>query len=183
MFPECAKKKVILYMPTIRMRSDCKEWISMLEMDVLQKLIGEEYVVVVNFNADQNKCHYKNIVEIPGFSKIILSGIPLRWLMIAADVIVGDYRDTFFESAILEKPVYFSAYDYEEMIKSRNMDMGQQFDDYIFGPIVATASDLANQLKQIGKYDYRPMKAFKEKMFSGCDGNSTKRVVDYLLED
>ena len=182
-FPECGNKKVILYMPTMRKRPDCQEWLSMLEMDVLKEMLGEEYVVVVNFNASQNKFHYKNTIEIPGFSKLIMNEVPLRWLMIAADVIVGDYRDTFFESAILEKPVYFSAYDYEEMIKSGNMDMGQNFDDYIFGPIVSTALDLVNQLKQKKNYNYQPMKAFREKMFSGCDGNSVKRVVDYLCED
>lgn len=181
-FPECKGKKVILYMPTIRTRHDSDQWISMLDMDVLQKLIGNDYTVAVNFNASQYKSQYKNIIEIPGFSKIISKDIPLRWLMMVADIIIGDYRDTFFESALLNKPVYFTVYDYEQLIKSRNMDMGQNFEEFIFGPVITTSLDLAKELKQVDTYDYSNMKAFRNKMLSGCDGKSVERVVDYLLD-
>lgn len=180
-FPEAKRKKVILYMPTVRMRKGCSEWISMLDMDVLQKLIGEEYVVVINFNMQQLRGEYRNRIEIPGFSKMINRDFDLRRLMMAADVIVGDYRDTFFESAMLDKPVYFTVGDYEEQIKSGNMDAGKEFDEYIFGPVVSTALDLAGELKKVKTYDYQKMKKFRKEMFTDCDGKSTERVIDYLL--
>ena len=182
-FPESRGKKIILYMPTVRFRADSKEWISMLEMDILQQMIGDEYAVIINFNAEQSKQTYKNIIEIKGFSKLLISEIPVRELMMAADVIIGDYRDTFFEAAILEKPVYFTAYDYEKIIKSRNIAFGTEFEDCIFGPIISTSLDLAYELNHIDRYVYHLMRKFKEKIFAGCDGNSIKRVVEYLLTE
>ncbi len=179
-FPEARDKKVILFMPTVRTRKTCPDWLSMPDMEVLQKLIGDEYVVVINFNMTQFKGKYKNVIEVPGFSKMINQGILIRRLMIAADVLVGDYRDTFFESAFMEKPVYFTVSDYEEMIKSNNMDVSNEFESYIFGPIVTTAYDLASQLKQSDSYDYSRMRQFREEMFAGCDGSSVNRVVEYL---
>jgi len=181
-FPTADGKKIVLYMPTFCMRKSCANWISMMDMDVLQKLIGKEYVVVVNFNVKQIKDGYKNAIEIPGFSKMINKGMSVRELMVASDVIVGDYRDTFYESALMEKPVYFSTYHYEEVLKNNNISVGDELERYVFGPVVTTANDLAEQLSKVDSYDYSLMRHFREEMLAGCDGNSVNRVVDYLTD-
>ena len=182
LFPEAEGKKMILYMPMWRTRKDCPEWLSMLEMDVLKKYLGDEYAVVVNFNVRQKKGEIRNIIEIPGFSKEIIKKMTLRELMVAADIIVGDYRDTFFESALLHKPVYSTAYDYEKIIQSNNMSLNaNSFEDYIFCPIVRSAEDLIKHLKQADEYDYAPMERFRNEMLTSCDGKSLKRVIDYLM--
>ena len=179
-FPEAADKKVILYMPTVRTRKSCPEWLLIPDMEVLQQLIGDEYVVVLNFNTAQFKGKYGNVLEVPGFSKMINKGILIRKLMLAADVLVGDYRDTFFEAAFMDKPTYFTVSDYEEMIKSNNMGVANEFESYIYGPVVTTADDLARELKDVENYDYTRMRRFKEEMFAGCDGHSVDRVVELL---
>lgn len=180
-FPEAADKRVLLYMPTIRENQDCPSWMSILEMDILQKLIGQDYVVVLQFEARQLK-DYKNRVEISGFSKLFKKEMPIRELMVAADVIVGDYRDIFFESALLQKPVYSTAYDYESYARTRTMTMSSEFEQYLFCPLVESSTQLAQQLQNIDVYDYTAMREFTDRVFSGCDGHSLQRVVDYLLE-
>lgn len=182
LFPEAADKKLLLYMPTIRENPECPLWMSVLEMDILQKLIGEEYVVALQFEERQIK-DYKNRIQIPGFSKLFRKEMPIRELMIAADVIVGDYRDIFFESALLQKPVYSTAYDYESYARSRTMTMSAEFEQYLFCPVVESATQLAKQLQHVNEYDYTAMKAFADRVFSGCDGHSVQRVIEYLLEN
>ncbi len=183
LFPEKGERKVILYMPTWRTRRGCEEWLSLLELDVLEKLISDRYVVVVNFNKNQKKWETKNIINIPGFSKEITTQMLRRELIAACDIVVGDYRDMFFETCILRKPAYSTAYDFEKMIKSGNMSVNANcFEDYLFCPIVKSSEELARQLDGIDNYDYEPMDKFRKEMFADCDGESVARVVDYMLK-
>ena len=182
LFPEAKNKKVILYMPTLRKSKDYIGSANLLDLESLREYVGDDYVVVLNYNKDQFDKNYTNIFDVPGFSKTIIGAMTIRELMIASDVIVGDYRDSFFESALLEKPVFSTAYDYEEMMKARNINVFD-FSDYIFCPVVSSALELSNELDKIDSYDYSIMREFREKMFSACDGHSTERVVDLLLMD
>lgn len=184
LFPEAAGRKVILYMPTLRRVNSSSIWARIFNMQALSKRIGDKYCVVVSLNAIQSKNGFKNELEVEGFSKCINknNGMTIRALMVASDVIVGDYRDSFFETTILRKPAYSTAYDYEKIIKALNMSLhANAFDQNLFCPIVRTEQELADQLKQIDHYDYQKMDQFREKMFANCDGHSMERVRDYLL--
>lgn len=185
LFPAASGKKIILYMPTWRTRKSCPDWISMLEMDVLHQLIGAQYAVVINFNPDQRKENFKNIVNISGFCREIPnSEMAMRELMAACDIIVGDYRDSFFETALLHKPAYSTAYDYENFICSDNLSMNAaSFEKYLFCPIVRTAAELAEQLAHLNEYDYAPMEKFRADMLAGCDGHSVDRIIEYLMQE
>ena len=184
-FPAAVGKKVLLYMPTLRTRAGFPQWIAMLDMEVLRDLIGGEYAVVINFNASQIRAGYQNVMELPGFSALLFADkeFTMRELLGAADVIVGDYRDAFFESALLDKPVYSTAWDYERFIRSPNMtNNANRFESFLFCPVVQSSEELAEQLAHVDRYDYRPMRAFRERMLGGCDGHSVERVIRYLLE-
>ena len=179
-FPESKDKKVILYMPTLRPNEDCLEWAKLLDLESLRDSLGDDYRVVFNYNESQLTKPYMNLDDVPGFSKTIKGEMSIRELLIACDIIVGDYRDGFFESAILKKPVFFTALDYEEIKKAKNV---RAFDlkDFIFGPIVRSAQDLAVELKKIDSYDYSKLLEFREKWFSFCDGKSAQRAAEYIL--
>ncbi len=181
-FPEAASKKVIFYMPMLRPNGELREWAKLLDFEELAKLVGDEYVLVFNYNKEQLDRPYKNIYDVPGFSKTIVGEMTVRELLIASDIVVGDYRDGFFESALMEKPVFSTAYDYEEMMKARNINVFD-FRDYIFCPIIKSSVDLAKCLDNLDTYDYSKMRAFRDEMFSGCDGHSTERVVELLLSN
>jgi CDP-glycerol glycerophosphotransferase (TagB/SpsB family) len=105
----------------------------------------------------------------------------LREIIISADVIVGDYRDTFFEAALLKKPMYSTAYEYENRIKSLNISANAlDFDSFLFCPLVRSSEELARELLTVESYDYGPMEEFAATVLDGCDGESAKRVVEYL---
>ena len=182
-FPEAKGRKIILYMPSWRTRKSYKKWANMLDLELLRDMIGDEYAVVVNRNRGEIKAHTLNHIAIPGFSKELSGDIPVRELMAAADIIVGDYRDAFFESALLGKPVFSTATDYEEIIKFANMSMNaNKFEDFLFCPLIRSSLDLSRALADLDHYDYGPVEAFRDKYFSWCDGHSVERVVKYLLK-
>ena len=180
LFPEAKGKKVILYMPTLRKSELCEDWADVLDLESLASMIGDEYVLVFNYNKDQLTKPYVNIAEVPGFSKTIIDEMSIRELLIAADVLVGDYRDGFFESALMEKPVFFTAWDYETICKARNVKVFD-YTECLFGPIVHSSRELAEKLKDVEDYDYSRLHAFREKYMGDCDGHSTERVVDFIL--
>ncbi len=182
--PAAAGKKWIFYMPTPRYRAGCDSWLNMIDLDVLKRLIGDDYYVFISFNNLVKEGTYENTVNIPGFCHLVDDAeiIP-RDYMSVCDFIIGDYRDTLFESAILEKPVYFTTGDFETMIKDPNMiNAAPHFEGFIFGPVVKDAYELSEQLKNIDGYDYENMRRFKKEMFDYCDGHSTDRVYDFIMQ-
>ena len=181
LFPESAGTVRILYMPAVRYRSKCSSWISMIDLEVLKEELGEGFTVVVNLNSSQIKGEYENRIEIPGFSKLVQDGMSLREMMAACDIIVGDYRDTFYESALLHKPVYSTAYDYEDLIKVTNMSVNaKDFTSFLFCPVISSAPELAGKIRERESYDYSAMEEFRERMFDGCDGHATERLKEYI---
>lgn len=184
-FPEAAGKKVILYVPTVKTRQDCAAWMDLLDMDVLHRLLGDEYVVVININKNQkNGVKYKNQLTIPGFSKIVQKGITMSGMLAACDIVVGDYRDIFFQAAFFRKPVYSTAYDYErQFMRSPNLHIARNnYEDMVFCPVVNSAVELAEQLENVDTYDYSGLEKFVARWMDGCDGKSMERVVNYIAD-
>ena len=109
-------KKVILYAPT--WRDDEYYGVGqykfdlMLELDKLQKELGEDYIVLVRthyFIADNldltrfnqfafNVSYYDDIAE----------------LYLISDILITDYSSVFFDFANLKRPILFYVYDYEK---------------------------------------------------------------------
>ena len=181
-FPAAKGKKLLLYMPKLRGRNTYDNWARMLDLDVLRDLIGDEWVVVLTYIM-REKHDFDNVHEVEGFCKIVPeSQMMLRQMMVAADVVVGDYRDTFFETAIMRKPAYCTCGDYETIIRSINIDLHEfgGFEQLLIGPIVYTAADLADELACVDDFDFTAQDRVRDLLFEYCDGNSAKRLAEYL---
>ena len=57
-----------------------------------------------------------------------------------------------------------------------------EYEDYACGEVVSDKSALANAILNASADDER-MKKFKERYVSMCDGNSSKRFVETVLEE
>lgn len=184
LFPQAGDRKIILYIPSVKTRSGCSDWMDLLDLDVLNRLIGNRYAVVVQMNkAEMKGVDYKNQLVISGFSKWIQKGISPQALLTACDVIVGDYRDIFYQAPFVHKPTYSTAYDYErQFIWSKNLTLARKnYKEILFCPIVKSSAELAEELAHIESYDYGKMEQFFTKYMGGCDGRSINRVVEYIL--
>lgn len=181
-FPETIDKKLVVYVPLPRKRRKSNEWLELLDIERLQELIGDKYVVALDFRGNHKLVEQcGNLVEIPGFSKDVSKmGISRRSLLVAADVIVGDYRDIFFESALLSKPVYATAADYG-YIQEVAVNMAYDLQNVYPFPIVGDSDELAEKLGCLEQYDFEPLKVFCRKYLAGCDGHAAERLLKYII--
>ena len=110
--------KLILYAPTFRgtsyadMKSpvDFKKW---------ESILGREFVVF--FRAHPAVANATTIDSSTGFVYDMSTYSDNAELMIASDILISDYSGIFFEYAVMKKPMFCYAYDYEEYIKIRKL--------------------------------------------------------------
>ena len=179
LFPAAEGKKILLYLPDLRKMPNNDYYYNLLDIETLKEYIGDEYVVVIDTRNHKDLLDtVPNKLEIKGFSKLINSKISVRKLLVAADVIVGDYRDTLFESVLLNVPVFFSGYDYEN--RFRNVNFVLDYTKTSPFPIVKSAEELCDGLSELDSYDYAPHEEFKKQFLTYCDGESGKRVCEYI---
>jgi len=115
-------KKVLLYAPTYRefTKGEGKEILLRIPMDMekWQALLGREYVIL--FRAHYEVAKY---MKLEGYDAFIdTSAYPeLADLMIVSDALITDYSSICFDYAVMHKPMYCFAYDYEEYALKRGM--------------------------------------------------------------
>lgn len=112
----------ILYMPTFReyVKDKDREIVAAppLNLNKWEQKLGDKYVFLFRAHYEVSK-----IMEIKenNFIKNVTSYPTLNELLIAADILISDYSSTFFDFSIMDKPMLYYAYDYEEYSKKRGM--------------------------------------------------------------
>ena len=142
-------KKAIVYMPTHRMAGAVPINIEeILDLDSLEKLCKEINAVFII------KKHYYHLKEKTDLSKyshifdISHENIEIQTLLYQADVLISDYSAAYIDFLVLDRPIIFYAYDYEDYIKNeRNLYI--KFDDIDAGYKAYKYEQLHNALKQI----------------------------------
>ncbi|MCR4594587.1 MAG: CDP-glycerol glycerophosphotransferase family protein [Clostridiales bacterium] len=181
LFPDAKGKKILLYLPSLRKMAQTDYYYNLLDIERLQSLIGDEYVILIDTRNHKDLLEtVPNTLEIEGFSKVINSKISLRKLMMIADIIVGDYRDTLFESVLLEKPIFFSGVDYEKNFRKSTFDL--DYTKPLPFPIVKSSEDLFDQIENLANYDYSAQTDFKNRYLTFCDGKSGEKLCDFIIE-
>ena len=99
-------------------------------------------------------------------------------LLFVSDILITDYSSVCFEYSLLNRPMIFFTYDLEEYIESR--DFYYPFESFVPGPIVRSTEEIIDVIKN-NHFDFSEIEKFENKFFSHLDGNSTKRVVDQLI--
>lgn len=179
--PEAKDKKIIFYMPQPRKRQNSGEWLELLDIERLQQELSDEYFILMDFRSNPALAmSCKNVVDIKGFSKnISRDKISMRQAMVCADVVIGDYRDTFFESALLHKPVYSTAIDMGS-VQSGSVNMMYNLEPMYPFPIIHSSDELVSAIIR-GEYKYEKLDVFAENYLKGCDGHVSDRLVDYIV--
>lgn len=177
-FPEAEGKKVIAYAPLYRMRNNKSKWLNFLDITKLSREFSDDYVIAFNLNGKLADC--SNIVEISGFSKDLTGQFSVRELMMVADVIVADYRDSTFEAALTGVPVFLTSCDYIRYDSSSSIFTN--YDEMLCGVSVKDTHDFIAQLKNIDNYDWSFRDSFVEKFLTNCDGRSAERLVESFDE-
>lgn len=179
-FPQANGKKVICYVPYHRYRREECNYVQLLDMKYMQEKLGDEYVVIMHKQA-KYKGMSANTGEVKGFSVDLTKKMSIRSQMMVADIIIGDYRDSVFEAPLLNVPVFMSSWDSEYIDKTKNTFC--DFDKLAYGVPIKNTDDLIDKIENIGSYDYSVLEKFREEYLTYCDGNSSKKLIDFIIAD
>ncbi|MCF0133283.1 MAG: CDP-glycerol glycerophosphotransferase family protein [Blautia sp.] len=176
LYPDAAEKTIVLYLPKFRYRSVEAMYMNVLNMRVLERELKEKYFFILHLQAGALKIDSFQL-KLPGFSADCTEQMPLREQMLAADIIIGDFRDGIFEAPILNKPVFLTCNDKDTYdIKEKYF----RYNDIMPGVPVESEMDLIEKLHKIKDYDYTSLANFRSKYLTYCDGHSSERVYQYV---
>ena len=156
----------ILYIPTFR-----KE--KVIDLSVFEKYVDfNKYNFIVGLHPLSN---YKN-----KSSKIILadSFSTYNWMKLA-DIILTDYSSLALEVALMNRRLYFYLYDYDSYCidPGLNIDIfNEKIGKYAFKQLESFNSILNDE------YDFESLKDFRNKYFEVSIEDSTKQLVELLLD-
>jgi len=181
-----AGKRVVLYAPTFRDdRPTARgrfEFAMPLDLAEFHRRFGDDHVLLVRTHV-----LISNRVEVPAGAErsvIDVSSYPdIQELLLASDVLVTDYSSSFFDYALLGRPVVFYAYDLENY-RDNLRGFYLPYDEATLpGPITQTQDELFDVLEATAAVegpDERVL-AFARTYAPHDDGHASARIVDELL--
>ena len=180
--PEWKERKLLLYLPTFRGSIKEAKAPDILDWKVLEQL-DESYVFVIRNHPfvsemmDIPENLSDKIVDIKQFDDDPLS--TNEW-MIVSEACITDYSSVVFEYSLLNKPIYFLAYDLDSYYDERGFYF--PYESFVPGPIVRNTEQLLKQIQEIDSFDHSRLITFRNRYMNGCDGVSTKRIIEAVLE-
>ncbi len=174
-YPEIKGKQVILYAPSFR-EPPGRPRVYMPEIDFGQINDGlrDDQIMIL--------CPHPVMPDYEGewdYDKIkMVRDVSTADFMLAADLLVTDYSSVIFEYSLLDKPMAFLCYDYDEYDRDFYLD----YDTELPGEIFRDTDTFMEYLKT-GKFECSSRLAgFRDRYMSACDGNSSKRVAAAITE-
>lgn len=184
-YPSIKGKKIILWAPTYRGNSlsqttDEKP----IDFISLKEKVAGNCVLLVKLHphiANKFSLTEKEKSELDGFVIDISKDVAIDTALCSADIVITDYSSLIFEYALLKRPMIFYAYDLEEYENQRSFYY--DYKSFVPGKIAKTTDELIKHINEAENYDYNVLDSFIEKFMSACDGNSTQRIFEKLVEN
>ncbi len=184
--------KILMYAPTFRggsQKTDRGVTESEISLDferlvkILKEKFNGEWFVFLRFHPQLSE-KMKN-VDFGETSKRIINVTEypdVNELIAASDVFITDYSSAIFEAALIEIPCFIYADDLDDYISDRG-DLMWDMNDLPF----PFATDNTELIENISSFDSDLYKTnwneFNKKVVFNESGNSSKNVVDLILND
>ena len=177
--PQIDGRKIILYAPTFRGNSVGKSYMNnMLEIEEMNKKLGDDYVLLIKQHPLTAK---KFSIKGSTFAFDISKDVAIETALCAADIVITDYSSLIFEYALLERPMIFFAYDLAEYEDARSFYFG--YEGFVPGEIVTDTDEIISEIKRLETdFDIETVRRFKREYMSACDGKSTERIINEVLQ-
>lgn len=173
-------KKVIGYAPTWRVANKDTPISDYLDLEEFYDAIPEDTIVVLKNH------HYENWIELPKqySDKIInvTSLVSIEDLYIISDALITDYSSVMFDYILLDKPMMFYAFDYDDYVTKRGVNFDFRLEAP--GPFVEEQADLEywmNNVDKIGLKFADKINNFKRKFVQYDHGYASEIAVKTLL--
>lgn len=184
-YPYFKDKKIILYAPTFRGGAvDRKKFRNQLEFNKMKLLKDEGYIILVKLHpAVQEK--FVIPVNMTDFVYDMTKYPDINDLFLITDILITDYSSNMFEFALLRKPILLFAYDLDKYLLERGFY--DEYEDMVPGPICMSTEEIIENIKKldINKLDINKCnyEEFINKYLDKCDGHSTERIVNLILNN
>lgn len=183
LFPQIGNRKIILYAPTFRGNNPDDSYNeNRLDFEKLRNALGKEYALVLKLHPFTAKKFDLSPKEKERFSDFVFNASNLVGTdsaLCAADILIADYSSLIFEYSLLERPMLFFAYDLEEYDRDRSFYY--DYKSFIPGKLVLDTDEIISNVCG-NDFEKEKIRPFKEKFMSACDGKSTKRISDYIID-
>ena len=177
-----AGKRVLLYAPTWRddeFTGDQQySFRPAMDFDRMMEALGDDWVMLVKY-------HYliQDAIDWTPYEGFVLpfdQTKDIAELYLVADALVTDYSSVMFDYSLLERPMYFFAYDLE---KYENTLRGFYFDfrEEMPGPIVMTTEELIDAIENHDPMAYAMRYLnFRKKYNPFDDGRACNKIFSLL---
>lgn len=176
-------KKLILYAPTWRDNEfydqGSYKFSSRLDFDMARKQLGDKYVFLVKY-------HYLVADKIDwskyeGFVFSFDEKADISRLYLIADYLVTDYSSVMFDYSILQRPIFFFAYDlenYKDNLRGFYFDFLKE----VPGPISRSTEQLVDDIQNYQPQNWKEKyQKFSMKYNHVDDGRASEKIVDLII--
>ncbi|MGL5153136.1 MAG: CDP-glycerol glycerophosphotransferase family protein [Clostridium sp.] len=169
-------KKVILYAPTFRGDGIFNKAYIDMDIERIQKSLGEEWVIIYKHHPLNNEETFKYKKN-----KNIINGNNqnLYKLFSITDVLISDYSAIIYDFTILERPIILFVPDLEEYENERGFYINYKKE--IPGIITTKEEEIIKVVKE-NNFDIEKIKNFKNNFFYRVDGKASLRISRFILK-
>ena len=186
-YPELKGKKLVLYAPTFREDPKNNAVFDYFDIEKFLNELGDEYALAIRLHPNYKRfCDEEHNIDLEDLTNrydiINFTGFKdEQKLLLLADILIADYSSIMVDYTILKKPVILFAYDLEVYLSK---ERGFYFDykEMVPGKMVSNMDELIDSIKE---EDFRleKMEEFHKLQFGEFKPNSSKLILDYILED
>lgn len=186
-YPQLKGKKLVLYAPTFREDPKNNAVFDYFDVEKFLNELGDEYALAIRLHPNYKRfCDEEHNIDLEDLTNrydiINFTGFKdEQKLLILADILVADYSSIMVDYTILKKPAILFDYDLEDYLyKERGFYF--DYEERVPGKIVYNIDELIEAIKE---EDFRleKMEEFLKLQFGEFKPNSSKLILDYILDD
>jgi len=170
--------RIILYCPTFRSYKTTSFILSNEDLKNLDDMLKEtNSLFLLKGHLFGKLFYHQSYVNIRNISK----EVDIHELYLISDILITDYSSTMVDFSLLDRPILLFPYDLEEYIKKRGMYYN--LNDIAPGPLLFTINELIEALRNIDDIEEiyaEKRRIIRDRFNKYVDGNSTKRILDFL---
>ena len=165
-----ARKKCILYAPTLRIGKDMTEPVVRL----IEAVDTETYNLIISLHPLTEISYPYALPE----SVLTDTGYSTTELMAVSDYVITDYSAVTYDAALKGLPLYFYAFDKDEYMADREFYL--DYDKDMPGPICLTAEEVIREIEQGDEKAYRKKAKDFADLYIEKKENCTAEIADLV---
>ena len=186
-YPQLKGKKLVLYAPTFREDPKNNAVFNHFDIEKFLDELGDEYALAIRLHPNYKRfCDEEHNIDLDDLTNrydiINFTGFKdEQKLLLLADILIADYSSIMVDYTILKKPAILFDYDLDDYLyKERGFYF--DYEEMVPGKIVYNIDELIESIKE---EDFRleKMEEFLKLQFGEFKPNSSKLILDYILED